>query len=181
MKYCSVCGSANISLTIPAGDNRERFVCPDCKTIHYSNPKVVVGTIPEWNGKILLCRRAIEPRLGLWTLPAGFMENHETTAEGAVRETREESLADVEIIQLFSMFSIPHISQVYMIYRAKMRSEHFAVTAESSELKLVGVEEIPWDELAFPVIRKTLEDYAGDLRAGSFRLHEGTIIKRPNA
>jgi ADP-ribose pyrophosphatase YjhB (NUDIX family) len=119
VKFCSTCG-ASVSLRIPEGDNRERFVCTSCQTIHYQNPKIVAGTIPEWDGQILLCRRAIEPRYGLWTLPAGFMENGETTEQAAMRETWEEAGARIEILGLYSIFSIPHISQVYMLFRGEL-------------------------------------------------------------
>lgn len=177
MNFCSACGHGPLDFVVPAGDNRERFVCPSCGVVHYSNPKVVVGTIPEWEGKILLCRRAIEPRLGLWTLPAGFMENHETTDQGAVRETLEESQAQVQPLQLYAVFSIPHISQVYMMYRASMQSTEFGVTSETSELALFALDEIPWDELAFPVVRATLEAYVQDAQSGRFEQHHGVIVK----
>lgn len=158
MNYCSLCG-AKVDFLIPDGDNLPRHVCTKCDAIHYSNPKIVTGCIAEWEDKILLCKRAIEPRIGLWTLPAGFMENKETTSEAALRETIEEANADVEITQLFALFNIPHISQVYIIYRARLLNLNFKPGIESLDVKLYSQQEIPWDSLAFPVIRETLEQY----------------------
>ncbi|MGB0714113.1 MAG: NUDIX hydrolase [Gammaproteobacteria bacterium] len=175
MKFCSACGSNRISLRIPDGDNRPRHVCDACDTIHYSNPKVVAGTIAQWEGRILICRRAIEPRRGLWTLPAGFLENHETVEEGALRETQEEADARMDIDSLFGCYSIPHISQIYMIYRGTLRDLEFGPGPESLEVKLIDLDEIPWDELAFPVIRTALEHYVDDRERGSFSLHSASI------
>ena len=174
MNFCSHCGSAVI-LKIPPGDNLPRYVCNHCGLIHYQNPKIVTGCIPEWNDKILLCKRAIEPRKGLWTLPAGFMENKETTSEAAVRETWEEAKARVETVGLYALFNIPHISQVYIMFRAKMLDTDFGPGAESLEVELFDEIDIPWDNLAFPVIKETLTRYYHDKSSGLFGLHVDDI------
>lgn len=164
-------------MRIPDGDNLERFVCDSCGAIHYQNPKIVAGSIPEWEDRILLCRRAIEPRYGLWTLPAGFMENNETTQQAALRETMEEANAQVEILNLYALFNIPHISQVYMIFRARLTDLQFKPGAESLEVELFREDEIPWDELAFPVMHETLVRYYNDRKSGDQQnmLHTGDI------
>jgi len=177
MKYCSNCGAA-VTLTIPSGDHRPRSVCSDCGTIHYINPKIVAGCIPEWKDQILLCKRAIEPRLGLWTLPAGFMENDETADEGAARETLEETGAHTTNLELFSFYSIPHISQVYLIYRAQLVDQNFGPTSESEEVRLFSQHEIPWDKIAFPVVKLSLQKYFENRAAGRFELNIGSIDKR---
>lgn len=174
MNYCSNCG-ARVTLRVPPGDNLPRYVCDACQIIHYQNPKIVAGCIPEWDGRILLCRRAIEPRHGLWTLPAGFMENGETTEQAAAREALEEATVDIEILDLYSVFSIPHVSQVFMMFRGRMRNASFAAGPESLEVRLFGEEEIPWDEIAFKTVKETLRYYFEDRRAGSFRMHLGRI------
>lgn len=158
MNFCNRCAGP-LSSEIPEGDNRTRDVCQKCGEIHYQNPKVIVGCIPIWQGKILLCRRNIEPKFGLWTLPAGFLEVGETMEEGALRETYEESLAEVELTELFGLYDIPHIGQVYSIYLAKMTSDKFGITPESSEVQLFSPEHIPWDEIAFDVIKSALREY----------------------
>lgn len=179
MKFCSDCG-APVSLRIPEGDNRSRYVCDRCQAIHYQNPKIVTGCIPVWEGKILLCRRAIEPRYGLWTLPAGFMENGETTLQAAQRETLEEAQARVSIQALYTLFNLPHIDQVYMMFRATLCDLHFAPGAESLEVALFAEPEIPWDQLAFPVVRETLRLYFRDReRGGDFPVHVGDIERLP--
>ena len=170
MMYCSNCG-ARVVEKVPAGDDRSRFVCEACTTIHYQNPKIVAGCIPEWNGRLLLCRRAIEPRLGLWTLPAGFMENLETTEQAAARETWEEARARVVDMTLYGVFSIPHISQVYMMFRGRLQAGEFAPGPESLDVRLFDEHEIPWSELAFPVVRLTLEKYYQDIRGDGFPVH----------
>jgi ADP-ribose pyrophosphatase YjhB (NUDIX family) len=174
MNYCSHCG-ARVELRIPEGDTVPRHVCTSCGTIHYENPKMVVGCIPEWEDRILLCRRAIEPRRGLWTLPAGFMENAETTAEGAQRETLEEANARVEIGSLYALFNIPHINQVYILFRARLLDLDFSAGAESLETRLFTEDEIPWDEIAFITVRRTLRHYFDDRRRGEFQFHIGTV------
>src|SRR3990172_11896092 len=148
MKYCSSCGSA-VELLVPQGDSVVRHVCGQCGAIHYLNPKVVVGCVPRWQDKILLCRRAIEPRHGLWTLPAGFLENDETTIEGAQRETLEEARAHVEITGLQSLFNLPHVNQVYVMFRGRLLDTDFGPGPESLDVRLCREEEIPCDDIAF--------------------------------
>lgn len=174
MKFCSHCG-ASVELRIPEGDNLPRYICVNCETIHYQNPKIVTGCIPEWQNKILLCKRAIEPRYGLWTLPAGFMENRETTAQAAIRETQEEANADIEIIDLYALFNIPHISQVYLMFRARLLNLDFGPGAESLDVQLFEEHQIPWEQLAFPVIHETLQRYFIDRKQQRFQLHMGDI------
>jgi len=165
MNFCSECGHA-VALSIPEGDNRPRHVCTQCGTIHYQNPKMVIGSIPVWEDEgtlqVLLCRRAIEPRLGYWTLPAGFMENGETTAEAAVRETEEEAGANIELGPLFTLLNVAHVHQVHMFYLARLLDLDFAPGEESLEVQLFAERDIPWDELAFPTIRTTLELFFAD-------------------
>ncbi len=155
-RFCSACG-ATVQYLVPAGDNRPRATCSACNTIHYQNPRLVIGTIPVWNGQILLCKRAIEPRKGYWTLPAGFMENGESTAQGALRETLEESGAVVTIDSLFSVIDVPHVHQVHLFYRATMQSSDFSAGEESLEVQLFAPEDIPWQELSFPTVTQTLK------------------------
>ena len=174
MKYCSQCGAA-VELRIPDGDSLPRYVCSSCATIHYQNPKMVVGCIPEWEDKVLLCRRAIEPRRGLWTLPAGFMENGETTFDGGMRETLEEANARVAIESLYALYNIPYISQVYLLFRARLLDLDFSPGIETLELKLFAEADIPWDQIAFATVRNTLTHYFEDRRKGAFPFHMGTI------
>ena len=174
MKYCSLCGGA-IELRIPPDDNRVRHVCISCGEIHYQNPKMIVGAIPEWEGKILLCRRAIEPRHGLWTLPAGFMENGETTAEAAIRETLEEANALVDIGELYTLYNVPHINQVHLLFRATLLNPDFSPGIESLEVRLFDEHDIPWDTLAFRAVRFTLQHYFADRKSGAFRFRSGDI------
>ena len=174
MNFCSQCG-APVVVKIPPGETLPRFVCEACQTIHYQNPKVVAGCIPEWEGRILLCRRAIEPRVGLWTFPAGFMEQGETTEQAAARETLEEANAFVEISSLYAVFSLPHVSQVYVIFRGRLRSPEFGVGHESADVQLFAHEQIPWEHLAFPVISETLTRYVQDLSRGRFDVHVGVV------
>jgi len=176
MNFCSNCG-AKLDHRIPEGDDRPRFVCDACHIIHYQNPKIVVGCIPEWKDKILLCQRAIEPQKGRWTLPAGYLENSETLAEGARRETLEEADADVEILSPYAMFDLPFISQIYLLFRARLKSSSFGPTAESSEVCLIAEEDIPWDNLAFNVIRETLVRYFDDRTEGVFRFQTGDLAR----
>ncbi len=174
MNFCSHCG-APVALRIPPGDDRPRYVCDACGSIHYQNPKVVAGCLAEWAEGVLLCRRAIEPRRGLWTLPAGFMENGETTRQAAQRETLEEARARVEIVSLYSVFDLPHISQVYLLFRGRLLAQDFGPGPESLEVGVFNEQEIPWDRLAFASIRQTLKCYFADRRRGSFALHTGVI------
>jgi ADP-ribose pyrophosphatase YjhB (NUDIX family) len=178
MRYCSNCAGA-VEVRVPAGDNRPRYVCPFCGVIYYRNPKIVVGAIPEQKGRVLLCRRAIEPRYGLWTLPAGFLENGETTQQGAVRETLEEANARVRVEALYSLFNLPHIDQVYILFRARLEAPDFAPGHESLEVRLFDEGEIPWDRLAFPVVGETLRLYFRDRADGSFGVHCGDILHQP--
>lgn len=174
MNFCSECGSA-VALRVPEGDHLPRHVCPGCGTIHYQNPKMVVGCIPEWEDKVLLCRRAIEPKYGLWTLPAGFMENGETTLEGAARETWEEAGARIEIGGLYTLYNLPHINQVYLMFRARLLDLDFQPGIESLETRLFTETDIPWDEIAFRTVRATLEQYFSDRRGSAFAFHFGDI------
>ena len=170
MNHCSECG-APLSLLIPPGDNRLRDVCTHCGAIHYRNPKLVVGAIPEWEGRLLLCRRAIEPRLGKWTLPAGFMETQETSTEAAARETLEEACARVEIGEMFTFIDVPDISQVHIFYRARLLDADFRPGEESFETALFAEADIPWDELAFHTVVLTLQHYFDDRRNADWRFH----------
>ena len=174
IKFCNSCGSA-VSERIPEGDNFPRAVCDACGTIHYQNPKIVVGCLPAYGDRILICKRAIEPRYGLWTLPAGFMENGESASQGAAREALEEANARVEIEDLYTVYSIPHISQVYMMFRARLLDTDFSAGAESLEVKLVTASEIPWNQLAFAMVRRTLEHYLEDRKRGVFTPRFGDI------
>lgn len=158
MKFCSDCGQ-KVGLAIPQGDDRQRFVCVSCETIHYQNPRLIVGCLPVYQGKVLLCKRAIEPRKNYWTLPAGFMENGESTAAGAARETWEEATAKVEGLSLYRVFDLPYIHQVYMFYRCDLVDGQFAPGLESLECALCDEHEIPWDDIAFPVVRDTLRSF----------------------
>jgi ADP-ribose pyrophosphatase YjhB (NUDIX family) len=174
MKFCSNCG-APLAKRVPPGDSLPRYVCDACATIHYQNPRMVVGCIAEWEDRILLCRRGIEPRYGLWTVPAGYMENGETTSEGAVRETLEEANARVEIGSLYALYNIPHISQVYILFRARLLDPDIRAGAETLEARLFAEPEVPWDRIAFATIRNTLTHYYTDRRAGEYKFHMGTI------
>jgi len=185
MKFCSECAHP-LSLLVPIDDNRERHVCTHCGVVHYQNPKLVVGSIPTWSRdgqvQVLLCKRAIEPRRGYWTLPAGFMENGETTSEAAARETLEEAGARVELHELFSMLNVPHVHQVHLFYRASLRDLDYAAGIESLEVRLFAEDEIPWEDLAFPTVHHTLKFYFSDLKRAShqgspFRLHTHDIFK----
>lgn len=180
MNFCSVCGTA-VSLCVPAGDSLLRHVCAACGTIHYRNPRLVVGTLPYYDERVLLCRRAIEPAMGLWTLPAGFMENGETVAAAALRETQEEALARVELGTLFSLISVPHINQVHAIYRARLLDLDFAAGAETLEVRLFAEDDVPWETIAFRTISRTLQHYFADRRAGHFGFHESSIDSLPPA
>ncbi len=174
MNYCTQCGT-HVELRIPEGDSHLRHVCPQCGEIHYQNPKVIVGCIAQWEQRILLCRRAIEPCYGLWTLPAGFMENGESTSQAALRETYEEACARVSIEGLFALINIPHISQVHLFYRARLLDTNFGAGEESLETQLFSEDEIPWHELAFSSVDQCLKAYFGDRRTGRFEFHETTL------
>ena len=184
INFCPSCGAA-VELRCPDDDNRPRHICIACGAIHYQNPKMVIGSIPEWEdpegeNKILLCRRAIEPRHGLWTLPGGFMENDETTAEAAIRETLEEANARIAIGDLYSMYSLPYINQVHLLFRARLLDLDFAPGPESLEVELFTEAEIPWDEIAFRPVKFSLEHYFADRRKGQFCFHMGEIAAPTN-
>ena len=169
MKFCSACG-APVEFRLPVDDNLPRYICTACSTIHYQNPKLVIGSIPEWeDGRILLCRRAIEPRRGLWTLPAGFMENGETASEAAIRETLEEANAHVALGELYSMVSLPYINQVHLLFRARLLDLDFSPGAESLAVELFKEQDIPWNELAFRPVSLTLQHYFSDRNMGNFQ------------
>ena len=178
MNYCSQCGQP-VELRIPEGDNLPRHVCTACQAIHYQNPKIVAGCIAEWEDQILLCKRAIEPRQGLWTLPAGFMENRESTQQAALRETWEEARAHVAIASLYAVYSIPHISQVYMVFRGALQGPSYAPGPESLAVELFREQDIPWEALAFPVMEKTLRQYFADRKLGQHQdsIHVSEIIR----
>ncbi len=182
--FCSACG-APVTTAVPNGDSRPRSVCPACGTIHYVNPKLVVGTVPEHAGRILLCRRAIEPRKGYWTVPAGFMELGETLGEAALRETWEEALARVELGSLFSVVDVVHAGQVHVFFRARLPEPEFGAGEETLETRLFAPAEIPWDDLAFPSIRIALEQYLEDGRSGNTEVRLQTAprvrFERPRA
>ena len=179
MKFCSNC-SSTVDLRIPDGDTLPRYICATCDIIFYQNPKVIVGCIPEWEDKILLCRRAIEPRRGLWTLPAGFMENKETLAQAAARETVEEANARVEIDDLYAVYSLPHISQVYLLFRATLLDINFKPGIESLDVALFEEKDIPWDEMAFRVIQDPLKQYFEERKEGNLGFHMGVIDRSYN-
>ena len=177
MKFCSHCAQ-QLSFKVPEGDNLPRYVCDSCGMIHYQNPKIVAGCIPEWEGRILLCRRAIEPRHGLWTIPAGFMENSETVEQAAARETREEACAKINIAGLYGIYNIPHVNQVYMIFRGPLADGAFAPGVESLETALYEEADIPWSEIAFPVVDNVLKRYFRDRQHGDFATFVDTVEPR---
>lgn len=174
MNYCSNCAQP-LSYGTPPGDDRERYFCDACGTIAYQNPRMVVGALPEHEGRILMCRRAIEPCRGLWTLPAGYLENGETVTAGAIRETREEACAEIRDLSAYTLLSIPHISQIYLIFRARLANSSFEPGPESLEATLFAAGDIPWDKLAFRAIQATLRHYVKDLKKGIFTFHVGEI------
>ncbi|PXW94758.1 ADP-ribose pyrophosphatase YjhB (NUDIX family) [Sphaerotilus hippei] len=170
IRHCRECGSP-VTYRVPDDDNRERATCLACTTIHYENPLNVVGTLPVWEDQVLLCRRNIEPRRGLWTLPAGFMELGETTAEGALRETIEEAGARIELGGLYTVLNVARVGQVHLFYRARLLDTRFDPGPETIEAQLFREDEVPWDELAFRTVRVTLERYFADRRSGQFGVH----------
>jgi len=180
MKFCPDCGQA-VELRVPEGDHLLRHVCGSCAAIHYQNPKVVVGCVPEHDGRILLCRRAIEPRHGFWTVPAGFMENDETMQQGAARESLEEALARVEIGSPLAIVHVLHARQIHVMFRARLTQPDYGVGAETLEVGLYEPSRIPWPELAFPSVRFALERFLEDRASGREELHFATIDRRPQA
>lgn len=174
IRYCNRC-AADVSFIVPAGDSLPRYVCNSCGHIHYENPRLVVGCVATWEERILICRRAIEPQLGFWTLPAGFMENGETTAEAASRETMEEAGAKIIVDAPFAMVSIAHINQVHLFYRGRLASPDYAAGEESLEVALVTADQIPWNELAFRSVRHCLERFLEDRTSGRFQFHETAL------
>ena len=178
MKFCGECGHAG-SMRVPPDDNRERFICDNCWHIHYDNPRVIVGVLPTLGNQVLLCKRAIEPRKGYWTLPAGFLENGESCADGAIRETWEEALASVANEQLYCLFDLPYINQIYMFFRAEMTKNEYSSGPESLEVELFDEEQIPWKELAFPVVTSTLKHFFVDRKNGEFPVRNETMLFRP--
>ena len=170
MKFCASCGQP-VELRVPPGDNLPRAVCSACATIHYENPRVVVGCVPEWQGQILLCRRAIEPRHGYWTAPAGFLEIGESLQSAAAREAREEALAEVRIGSLLSITNVLHAAQVHVMFRAVLLDGQFGLGAESLEVALYPEAEIPWDQIAFPSMDFALRRFLADRHAGVEALH----------
>ena len=174
IKHCRACGAPTRYL-VPADDNRERAVCTRCGEIHYENPLNVVGTVPVWGEQVLLCRRNIEPRYGLWTLPAGFMEMGESTAQGAVRETVEEAGARIELQELFTLLNVVRVGQVHLFYRARLLDTRFDPGPETIEVQLFREAEIPWEQIAFRTVRETLRHYFAERARGQFTLHVADI------
>jgi ADP-ribose pyrophosphatase YjhB (NUDIX family) len=174
IKHCRVCGT-EVVYRVPKDDNRDRAVCPACGEIHYENPLNVVGTVPVWGEQVLLCRRNIEPRYGLWTLPAGFMELGETTTAGAARETVEEAGANIEMQELFTLLNVVRAGQVHLFYRARMLDTTLDPGPETIEARLFREDEVPWDQLAFRTVRETLQHFFADRRRGAYTLHVGDI------
>jgi ADP-ribose pyrophosphatase YjhB (NUDIX family) len=177
MNFCSNCGT-RVVLKVPEGDLLPRHVCENCGTIHYQNPKIVVGSVPEYQGRILICKRGIEPRLGYWTIPAGFMENDETLEAGAAREAMEEALIDVEIGSLLLVANVTHARQVHVFFRSRMLTPDFGVTHESLEVALIDEKDIPWNDLAFPSTEFALRRFVEDRKAGVDRHHVAQMQRR---
>jgi ADP-ribose pyrophosphatase YjhB (NUDIX family) len=174
MKFCSTCG-AGVRLRVPPGDTLARYVCDACGAIHYLNPRMVLGCIPVWEDKVLLCKRAIEPRYGFWTLPAGFMENGETLAQAAMRETLEEANARVQLLQLYTSLSVPQVSQVHCFYRAKLLDLDFSAGVESLDVQLFSEAQIPWEEIAYRTVAMTLKYYFEDRKTGVYTARDGDV------
>jgi ADP-ribose pyrophosphatase YjhB (NUDIX family) len=179
MKFCPDCGQP-VERRIPSGDNLPRAVCTACGAVHYENPRIVVGCVPEWQGRILLCRRAIMPRRGYWTVPAGFMENGESLQTAAARETLEEAEARVEVGSLLSVTHVLHAAQVHISFRGHLADGRYGVGAESLECFLCAEADIPWNEIAFPSIEFALRCYFEDRSAGVERLHFSDIDRPLN-
>ena len=175
MNYCSNCGSSQLVWKKPAGEHLSRQVCEQCQMIHYQNPKIIAGCLPVWENKILLCKRAIEPRYGLWTVPAGFMENGESIEEAAMRETWEEANAKVSLKSLYMMYSIIRVDQLYVLFLGQLENLDFHAGEESLDVQLFSEEEIPWKELAFQIVEKTVRNYFNDFKNHTFPTHIGKL------
>lgn len=178
MNFCSHCGSANLVFEVPKGDNRPRFICENCETIHYSNPKIVSGCLPVWNDMVLLCKRSIKPRFGYWNIPSGYLENGESVEEGAVREVLEEAMAEVTDLEIKSIYSLPHINQVYIHFIGHLKNGEYGIGEESSEVRLFREEEIPWENMAFTSSVFTLKKYFYDRKRNVRQVHIGKYEKR---
>ncbi len=177
LTFCSKCGAA-LDYRIPTGDDRQRFVCDSCCMVHYQNPKMVVGAIPVFEDRILLCERAIEPAYGKWTLPAGYLENGEAVEEGAIRETREEAGAAIEIVQPYALFSLTFVSHIYLMFLARMNTPDVSPGKESLSVRFFAEDEIPWEKIAFAVIKETLKYYFLDRTNGQFLFHIDDIAQK---
>lgn len=181
VQFCNLCGR-RVEFRVPAGDHLPRHVCPICGHIQYFNPRIIVGCVPEWeDGRVLMCRRNIEPRLGLWTFPAGFLELGETTAQGAARETYEEAQADAEVGEVLAIITVPYISQLYVVHRGRLRTPHHGPTPESSHTELMGEDQIPWDDIAFPTVWHSLRFFYADRASGAPTIHTLDLTHRPAA
>jgi ADP-ribose pyrophosphatase YjhB (NUDIX family) len=176
-KFCTYCGQRTV-IAVPAGDSHPRRVCPACHSVHYDNPLIVVGCVPEYEGRILICRRAIEPRRGFWTVPAGFMELNESLEDGAARECLEEALAQVDVGTPLALVNVPEAGQVHVFFRARMSSDAHGAGEESLEAMLVDPADIPWHDIAFPSTRYALESYLADRAAGIEDIHVTTLRRR---
>lgn len=176
VKYCARCGSS-VSERVPVGDTHLRLICDQCGFVHYQNPKIVVGCIVQHQDQVLLCKRGIQPRHGYWTVPAGFMENGETTYQGAMRETWEEATARVELIAPYLTVNLPHINQVYMLFRASLSEADFAPGIESLETALFTEAQVPWEQLAFPTVAAALRRYFADRITGHFPHRMADIVE----
>lgn len=176
MKFCIECGTDSVTHKIPLGDNRHRFICSTCQYIHYVNPRMICGTLPIHDDKVLLCKRDIEPQKGLWTLPAGFMENGETIEAAAARETFEEAMAISENSELYCIFSLPHINQVHIFYRCSIKDGHFGAGSETQDAALFSMDDIPWDQLAFKTVIRCLQRYQNDRKLQTFPVRAEDII-----
>ena len=177
MNHCSQCGETLIR-GVPPGDDRERYICPACGIVHYENPRMVVGCIPQWQGRVLLCRRSIDPRRGTWTVPAGYLENGESVEHGTQRELTEEACASASELLPYGLYNIRHVNQVYLIFIARLASEEFGPGEESLEVRLFDQDAIPWEELAFPVVEMVLRRYFEDAKRGAFPFHIGDVTRR---
>jgi len=175
MNFCNSCGN-RLAEKVPRNDDRRRHVCSGCGTVHYQNPKIVTGCLPVWEDSVLLCRRAIEPRRGYWTVPAGFMELDETIQQGAIRETWEEARARVDLLAPYSIFNLVHVNQLYIIFRARLKDLDFRPGPESEDVRLFTEQDIPWDDLAFSTVGQTLRFFFRDRQSGRFPTRTGTIV-----